>query len=175
MLFIFFVCGMISADVGLDMISESSALIDLDKYIEYANANLVYKDVFWNILYERLKLFGFILLLCFTPIKKYLGMLLVSIFSFIWGFYIMSCITQLGLAGVVVGISSVIPHGLLYGSLIMMMLGEQDTYIYYRGRGKIAYNILTCIVMILFLLTGCVLESLMSTHFIPWVVRLSLV
>lgn len=174
MLMILFICGIVSADVCLDIIKNSSVLMDLELYKSYANARLIYQDVFWNIFYERLKLFGFLFLLCFTPIRDKLGILVVSIFSFVWGFFIMSCIAELGLAGVVVGIASVLPHGLLYGGLTVMLLGEKRVHTYHY-KGRVAFNIVSYIVMILLLITGCVLESIVSTHFIPWVIRLSLI
>lgn len=174
MLMILFICGIVSADVCIDIIKDSRVLLDLEIYKDYANANLVYQDVFWNILYERLKLVSFLFLLCFTPLRDLLGVMVVSVFSYIWGFFIMSCIAELGLAGVVVGIASVLPHGLLYGALIMMFLSQKNTHTYHY-KGKIAFNIVSYIVMILLLITGCVLESLVSTHFIPWVIRLSLI
>lgn len=172
MLMILFICGFISADVCINIIKDSSALINLEMYKEYANASLVFKDVVWNILYERLKLFGFVFLLCFTPLRKRLGILLVSVFSFVWGFYIMSCILELGLAGVVIGIAAVFPQGLFYGVLIITMLRERSVHNYHY-KGKIALNILSCMVMVLLFVTGCVMEGLISTHFIPWVIRLS--
>lgn len=177
MLVIIFISGMISADVCIDMVKDSSVLLDLELYKGYANARLVYQDVFWNVMYERIKLFAFIILLCFTPLRNYLVSLVMGVFSFIWGFFIMSCITELGLAGVVVGITSVLPHGLLYGALVMMLLGGGDIpYSYtYQRRGSIALNVVNVIIMVLLLITGCVMESLVSTHFIPWVIRLSLI
>lgn len=175
MLAILFLCGIVSADICIDIIKDSSVLMDFEIYKSYANAELVYKDVFWNILYERLKLFAFLVLLCFTPLREFLGVLLASIFSFIWGFFSMSCILQLGLAGVVVGIASVLPHGLLYGALIVMMLAKQDRTYTYHQKENMAFYIMSCIVMLLLFVTGCVLESLISTHFIPWVIRLSLI
>lgn len=171
---ILFLCGIVSADVCIDIIKDSSVLMDLEIYKGYANADLIYQDVFWNVLYERLKLFGFLFLLCFTPIREFLGTLFLSIFSFVWGFFIMSCILELGLAGVVVGITSVLPHGLLYGALIVMFLSQKNVHTYHQ-KGRLAFNILTYVVMILLLITGCVIESLVSTHFIPWVIRLSLI
>ena len=174
MLTILFVCGIVSADVCIGIINESSVLLDMEVYRGYANAKLIYREVFWNILYERLKLFAFILLLYFTPLNHFLGVLLASIFSYIWGFFIMSCITELGLAGIVVGFFSVLPHGLLYVALIIMLLGRESVYIYHSS-GRIALSIANVIIMILLLLTGCVLESIVSTHFIPWVIRLSLI
>ena len=86
----------------------------------------------------------------------------------------MSCVLQLGLAGVVIGSFSVVPHGILYGILIAMILLEGNTYSHYKKR-DVALSAANIIIMILLLLTGCVLESLVSTHFIPWVIRLSLI
>lgn len=176
MLAIIFICGVVSAEVCMDLLNDSSVLLDLEVYKGYANAKLFFQDVFWNILYERIKLFVFIILLCFTPLRNFLAGLIVSVFSFIWGFFIMSCIAELGLAGVVVGIASVIPHGLFYGAMIMMMLSGREGHSYtYQNSERIALNIANVVIMILLLITGCVLESLVSTHFIPWVIRLSLI
>lgn len=174
MLVILFLCGMISADVCIDIIKDSSVLMDLEIYKNYAGSELIYRNVLWNILYERLKLFGFLLLLCFTPFRRFLNILIVSIFSFIWGFFMMSSIAELGLAGVVVGIAAVLPHGILYGALVMMLLSQKSIHSYHRGE-RIAVNIMTVVIMILLFLTGCVMESFVGTHFIPWVIRLSLI
>jgi len=176
MLAIVFISGFISADICLDIIRDSKMLLDLETYKGYAYAKLVYQDVFWNILYERVKLVVFIILLYFTPIRNILSNILMILFSFMWGFYMMCCIIELGLAGVIVGIFSVIPHGILYGILIIMLMfhGDGSTY-FYNQKKHIALNTANVIIMILLLLTGCVLESLISTHFIPWVIRLSLI
>lgn len=174
MLFVFFLCGIISADICINVIKDSNVLMNLEVYEGYANADLVYKNVFWNVLYERIKLFSFLFLLSFTPLKKYLGILLTSIFSFIWGFFIMSCIMVLGMAGVVTGIFSVLPHGLFYAVLIVLVIKHRDTYVY-RQKREMVVSILNYVVMLLLLITGCVLESLIGTHFIPWVIRLSFI
>lgn len=176
MLVILFLSGILSADICVDMLKESSVLTDLEIYKAFANAKLFFQDVFWNILYERIKLFAFLFLLCFTPLRNFLSTIIVSIFSFIWGFFIMSCVAELGLAGIVVGIASVIPHGLLYGGLIMMMLGAGEVRTYtYHNKSQAALNFMNILIMLLLLITGCVLESIVSTHFIPWVIRLSLI
>ncbi len=175
MLAILFLCGIVSADICVDIIKDSSVLMDLEIYKSYANAELIYKDVFWNVLYERLKMFAFLFLLCFTPLREFLGVLLASVFSFIWGFFSMSCMIELGLAGVVIGIASVLPHGLLYGVLIVMMLAKRERTYTYHKKSQVAFSIVSCMAILLLLVTGCVLESLVSTHFIPWVIRLSLI
>lgn len=173
-LIILFICGLLSADVSIKQIQDSEVLVGLEVYKEYANAKLTFKDVFWNILYERIKLFGVLLLLCFTPIKEKIGAILAPVFSFVWGFFLMSCIMELGIAGLVVGLASVLPHGLLYGGVIWMVLGKRRTRSYHT-RDRIALNIASYIFMLLLFITGCIIESLIGTHFIPWVIRLSLI
>lgn len=173
-LIIIFICGILSADVCIKQIEESQVLVGIDFYKEYANTKLAFKDVFWNILYERVKLFSVLLLLCFTPLKEKIGIILAPVFSYIWGFFLMSCIIELGIAGLVVGLASVLPHGLLYFGVIWMLLSKRRTRSYHT-KDRVAINIATYLFMILLFITACVVESLVGTHFIPWVIRLSLI
>ncbi len=173
-LIIIFICGVLSADVCLKQVQQSEIFHDIDFYEQYANAELVFKNVFWNILYERIKIFVLLLLLCCTPIKEKLGILLAPLFSFIWGFYLMSCIVELGVAGLVVGLASVLPHGILYGSGIGLMIINRRERTYYRKNQGIIQVVKYVVVLLLFI-TACVVESLVGTHFIPWVIRLSLI
>jgi len=174
MLLVLFLCGVISADLCMEKIINSNALLDIEMYEGYANANLAFQDVFWNIFYERTKLVAILVLLCFTPIKEKISVLLISMFSFAWGFFVMSCISELGMAGIVVGISAVLPHGLFYGGIIMMLLLKSSRHSY-RQREVVAFNTVTYIAIILLFITGCVIESIMGSHFIPWVIRLGLI
>ena len=173
-LIILFICGILSADVCLRQIKDSSVLVGLDFYKQFANAKLVFKDVFWNIFYERVKLVGILILFCFTPIKEKLGVIIMPVFSFIWGFFLMSCILEIGVAGLVVGLASVIPHGLFYGAVLVTVLSRRFSR-GYHPRTNLVSNAVIYMLLLLMFVTGCVLESLVSVHFIPWVIRLSLV
>ena len=174
MLLVLFICGIISADLCIEKLVNSNALLDIEMYEGYANANLAFKDVVWNILYERAKLVIILILLCFTPIKDKISVLLISIFVFAWGFFLMSCITELGMAGIVVGISSVLPHSLFYGAIIAVLLVKNNRH-HYRQREMVVLNAVTYIAIIMLFITGCIIESIMGTHFIPWVIRLGLI
>lgn len=174
MLLILFLCGIISADLCIEKLVNSNALLDIEMYEGYANANLAFQDVFWNILYERAKLVVILVLLCFTPIKEKISIFLISIFCFAWGFFCMSCISELGMAGIVVGIGSVLPHGILYGGIVALLLFRKNTYSYYH-KESVPFSAITYIAIILMFLTGCIFESIMGTHFIPWVIRLGLI
>lgn len=173
-LIIIFICGVLSADICLKQIQESDIFIGLEVYEQYATSKIVFKDVFWNVFYERVKLFTGIVLLCFTPLKERLGIILAPIFSFIWGFFLMSCIVELGVAGLVVGLASVLPHGILYGGSIWFLLGGIRKQ-RYHVKNQTATNLGRYIFVLLLFVTACVIESLVGTHFIPWVIRLSLV
>lgn len=173
-LIILFICGLLSADICIEQIKDSEVLVGAEFYEQYANTKQVFKDVFWNVLYERIKLFGVLILLCLTPLKERVGIVLAPIFIYIWGFFLMSAIIELGIAGLVVGLASVIPHGLLYGGSIWMMLGKRRTRSYHT-RDRVALNVASYIFMLLLFITGCIMESLVGTHFIPWIIRLSLI
>lgn len=173
-LIILFICGVLSADLCLKQIEDSDVMIGLDCYKQYANAKFTFGDVFWDILYERIKFFSVLLLLCFTPLKKKLGVIFLIIFSFIWGFFLMNCIIELGVAGLVVGLACVLPHGILYGVVVGLVLNKSRTKTYHT-RNRIAIQVLLYIVLTILFITGCILESLVGTHFIPWVIRLSLI
>ncbi len=174
MLILFFICGFVSADLCVEELKESNALLQLEVYEGYANAKLAFKDIFWNIFYERSKLFGIIILLCFTPLREKLSVILFSIFSFIWGFFFMSCIVELGVAGVVVALVSVLPHGIMYAGVVSMILRKHKLRSFHQ-RDRMLMNVGTYIFLVLLFITGCVVESLVGTHFIPWVIRLSFI
>lgn len=174
MLLILFLCGIISADLCIEKLVNSYALLDIEMYEGYANANLTFQDVFWNILYERAKLVCILILLCFTPIKERISVILICVFSFAWGFFCMSSIAELGMAGIVVGIGSVLPHGLLYGGIVVLLLIKKNSHTYYYNN-KSALGAVTYIAIVFMFIAGCILESLMGTHFIPWVIRLGLI
>lgn len=173
-LIIIFICGVLSADICLKQIQESDIFIGSEVYEQYATSKIMFKDVFWNVFYERVKLFTGIVLLCFTPLKERLGIILAPIFSFIWGFFLMSCIVELGASGLVVGLASVLPHGIFYGGSIWFLLGGIRRR-GYHVKNQVAMNLGKYIFVVLLFITACVIESLVGIHFIPWVIRLSLV
>lgn len=174
MLCIIFLCGFISADLCMEKLADSHALLDIEMYEGYANADIAFKDVFWNILYERIKLVLILGLLCFTPMKESVSVVLVSAFSFAWGFFFMTCISQLGMAGIVVGIASVLPHSIFYGGIFAILIFRKNKYSYYQ-KDRMVLGVASYIAILFLFAAGCVIESVMGTHFIPWVIRLSLI
>ena len=173
-LIIIFICGVLSADLCFAQIKDSNIILGKEFYVQYAKAKHVFKDILWNVVYERVKLLGLVFLFCVTPLKDKLSGVLLIIFSFAWGFFLMTCVIELGAVGIVVGLASVIPHGILYAIAIGLLLGKGKSRRYHI-RNQIAVEVGSYIFMILLFITACILESLVGVHFIPWVIRLSLV
>ena len=173
-LILIFICGILSADIFINQIQGSKVLFGIEFYEQYSKSEPLFKDVFWRVLYERIKLFMLLIVLCSTPIKERVLIILVFIFSYIWGFFLMSSIIQLNVAGLVVGVTSVLPHGILYASVIGIMVNLRKSR-HFLAKNKVMFNIGMVFLMILFFLTGTITESLMGTYFVPWVIRLSLI
>lgn len=174
MLILFFICGFVSADLCMEELKESNVLLQLEVYESYANARFAFKDIFWNLLYERLKLFGILVLLMFTPLREKLSVIFLSVFAFCFGFFFMSSIVELGAAGFVVAFASILPHGLFYAGVISLMLKNRRLRSFHQ-RDQILIKAGTYMFLLLLFVTGCVVEGLMATNFIPWVIRLSLI
>lgn len=173
MLILFFICGFVSADLCMEELKESNGLLCLEVYEGYANAKLIFKDIFWNVFYERIKLFVIFILFLFTPLRDKLSIIILSVFSFIWGYFFMSSIAELGIAGVVVAFASILPHGLVYAFVFGLLLQKRQKRYYQRD--KFMINMGWYLFLLLLFLTGCVMESLVAVHFVPWVIRLSLI
>ena len=171
---IVFVCGIIAADICTNQILNADIVLSMDILKEYAYSKIVFNDVIWNLLYERLKQFVCILLCRITPLKNYIFIVLIGILLFCFGFFTMSCVLAIGFVGILIGLASVFPHGLLYlGSFLLL---NQNNRVYsYQQLSKIPQRIITYILAIMFFITGCVLECVVGVHFIPWIIRLSLI
>lgn len=174
MLALLFVSGIIAADICVQELQGNDIVMNLDVFKSYAYSKVVFKDVVWNILYERGKLFICLLILCITPLREKMPVLFMSVFSFCFGFFLMSCVLAVGFVGIVVAFASVLPHGLLYVGVFALLYRNHSAG-GYRQMEKIPQRIATYLFMLLLFITGCVMECVMGIHFIPWVIRLSLV
>ena len=177
MLFAFaivFVCGVITADLSINKLLAPEIIIDSEYLKEYATSAIVFHDVIWNLVYERLKLFLVLLLLRVTPMKRYISFVLIMILLFCLGFFVMSCVLEIGFVGVLIGIASVFPHGLLYLGGYLLLSRESTSYSY-RKKALIPQKVMNYILAVMFFVTGCVIECVMGVNFVPWLIRLSMI
>lgn len=166
-------CGLVTADLCIRHLQDADILMSQTMFQAYAFEKLTFQRLIWNIVYERGKLIFCVLLLSFTPLRNKLFVIALTICSFCVGFFTMSCICALGFVGVVVALASILPHGIVYAILFLLFLyGNKERY---HFRPNVVKMIPKYLFMILLFFTACVLECVIGVHFVPWMIRLSLV
>lgn len=166
------ICGMISADV-LAMISDfENIVINAEEYRAYAYAKVEFKEMFWKLLYERGKMLGILALISLLPTREKLLPLLACFFTYGYGIFFMSCLMEIGIAGILISLSALIPHGILYGIAIVLMFRRRELRTYQMNQ-KFGYEAGTVAIILLLFVTGTVIECFIGTEFMPWVIRLS--
>lgn len=171
---ILFACGAITADICIQGLQSENILINTEEFQNYAYSKVAFKEVIWNMLYERGKLIICLFVLYLTPLRDKMPFIFIGIFSFCLGFFTMNCIELLGFVGVCVALASVFPHGIFYVGIFLIMYRNQSVR-GYRTKEKTPQLLATYVFMLLLFITGCVMECVMGVHFIPWIIRLSLV
>jgi hypothetical protein len=128
----------------------------------FARANPDKLDLFWNILWERGKLFLVFALLAATPLRRWLRPFFLGIFSYLTGFYGAACLICQQLLGIGIFTLSLLPHGLLYAGALWFFLRLEPPALY-CGKKYIFTYILAIVIVILLFLIGCILETAVSS------------
>ena len=153
---IVFLCGIVVADICTNKLLMADVVLTGEGLRKYATSKIVFNDVIWNLFYERLKQLICVLILRITPLKRYIAVSLIGILVFAFGFFTMSCILAIGFVGILIGLASVFPHGLLYIGGFNFLQSNR-------------------ILAVMFFITGCVIECVIGVHFVPWIIRLSMI
>lgn len=169
-----FLSGVLVADLCIGQLQRENIWMNLELFKAYAYSNVTFKEVIWNMLYERGKLMIALIILGITPLRERLPIFFLSLFSFCFGFFLMSCVSEIGFIGIVVALASVIPHGFFYVGAFVALTGGASSRGDYQNNG-LRQAVVTYLFAGLLFITGCVMECVMGVHFIPWVIRLSFV
>jgi hypothetical protein len=134
-----------------------------DYYLKtFARSNPDKLDLFWNILWERGKLFLFLALLAATPLKRWLRLLLLGLFSYFTGIYGAACLICQQLRGLGIFVLSLFPHGLFYAGAAWLFLRLLPPGRFSGKKYVFSYLLANAIVLLLFLI-GCILETAVSS------------
>jgi hypothetical protein len=134
-----------------------------DYYLKaFARSNPDKLDLFWNILWERGKLFLFFALLAATPLRRWLRPLLLGLFFYFTGFYGAACLICQQLLGLGIFVLSLLPHGAFYAAAACFFLRLEPPGMYCGKKYIFSYILAIAIVMLLFLI-GCILETAVSS------------
>ena len=173
-LLIVFLCGMICANVVTKGLAQEGVLLDEEFYKEYAVDKLVFETIFWQILIQRCKGLIRIIVLSLTPLKKWMPPILCIGATFVMGFFLMCNTMAMAGVGFLSAIATFIPMVGCYGGMGILLYRGQEHNIRNKVQ-KVGVKTLSIMVATLLFVLGCVLESLVSVHLIPWMIRLSMI
>lgn len=118
--------------------------------------------LFWNILWERGKLFLLLIILGFTPLKKILPIFVKGILAYTIGLYGAACVMNIGILGLGVLACSIFPHGILYIMVCYLFLHMEHPFLF-KDRKRIFMLCLSGIILCIMFLMGCILETTVGT------------
>lgn len=174
LLLLLLICGMVSADVLAIMSDFENIVVGTEEYRAYAYAEVTFEEIFWKLFYERGKLLVTLALISVLPIREKILSVLVCIFTYGYGFFFMSCLMEIGIAGILIGLSAIFPHGILYGIAIVLLFHRRELRSYQRTK-RVGYEMGGMVIVIALFVAGCVVECFIGTTFMPWVIRLSMI
>lgn len=174
LLLLLLICGMVSADV-LTIVSDfEDIVISTEEYKAYAYSEVAFKEMFWKLLYARGKILVMLALISILPIREKILPLFGCLFTYGYGFFFMSCLMKMGVAGIPISLSAIFPHGILYGLAIILLFKRRELRSYQMNK-RIGYQAGGTAMILLLFVAGCVIECFIGTEFLPWVIRLSMI
>lgn len=174
LLLLLLICGMVSADVLATMSDFENIVIGAKEYRAYAYSEVAFKEMFWKLLYARGKMLVMLALISILPIREKILPFIAYLFTYGYGFFFMSCLMEMGIAGIPISLSAILPHGILYGIGISLMFRRRELRSYQMNK-RIGYQAGGAVMIVLLFITGCIIECFIGTEFMPWVIRLSMI
>ncbi len=129
----------------------------------YANTKLEWLTLFWNIMWERGKLFLLIIMFFGTPLKKTLPWILKSVLFYTIGLFGTACVMNLGIKGIGVLILSLLPHGIFYLMALLVVFRMERPIIYKETKYWLKKILMIGIICVLFVI-GCLIETTIGTY-----------
>ena len=136
----------------------------------FAGLQIEPASLFWNILWERMKLFFIILIFSATPGRKLILPALKSLFSLSMGFFSSICFMRMGWLGGLVLFSAVVPHGIFYVLLLWGILGVEPVKTF-DNRRMIKMRIKRILAGLVLIINGCLIEATVSTRILQMVLK----
>ena len=110
-----------------------------------------------EVLCNRGNLFLMLMVFLATPVRKWVPFCTAACISFLAGVYIKICLIQFGLKGILIFLISLLPHGIFYGMVAVLLFLMSKNRNYYR-KGEMLSRILVIIIMLTLFFVGALLE-----------------
>lgn len=140
-----------------------------ERFVE-EDLNLV--DLFWNILWTRGKQFFLIWILQMSVCKRVLPLFLKALFVFLLGFFLAVCCMITGANGIWVVFATLFPHGICYFGALLGILDTRRMILPER-RQKVKAVIMQSAICILLMMSGAILETVVGTRILRYVLKAS--
>jgi hypothetical protein len=115
-------------------------------------------ELFITILWERGKLFFFLMLLCTGIGRRWMDKAAPVLLAVALGIYGGICLSCQGIWGVGIFLFTLFPHAGVYGFVLYLMLHKKKP-IQYSGKRYILTEIVSVFVMLVLIAAGCLLEA----------------
>lgn len=139
----------------------------------FSKQNLNNSFLFWKVIWDRTKIFSWLVLFSMTRYREYLLPIACGFCVFALGFFHGAYVLCFGISGILLVFSATFPQLFIYLFDVYLIERRMD-YVslrtsYYR-KAKLGHIAITVLVF----LAGCVTETLVGTRFFQWVIRLVL-
>ena len=166
-LLVCFLAGVFSAQLFGTEFLVTYGFLNRHHIAAFVHADVPYLQVFWNVLWDRGKLFFFLAVLGMTPFQAVLPKLVKVVLAYTVGLFFWACLMNMGAYGILVCMGSVVPQILPYGAALVLLFGleGQPRYV---GPGYTKSSLLRIPVIryasavaaiVLLIVMGAVLES----------------
>lgn len=137
----------------------------------FAYSKMDKMDLFWNVLWDRGKLFLVFVLICATSMRKLLPIVGKSLLGFLIGIFGTVCVMHLGAYGILFLLATLFPHWILYLAVLIMIYRFRPMYSHEGKRKNTRFFLQILLIWMLFL-AGCVSETLIGTQLLQLLLKI---
>ena len=166
---LFFGLGLLSAGLLGSEFFSSHGFLNMYCIREFAEKKLDVLHLFGNILWTRGKQFA-VLWICFLSSWRSVfydfGKFFLSFFA---GLFVMICVGMMGSKGLLFSLVSVVPHGLIYIVLMLMIYDLKPEYAYEQH--KKGQHLLKLLMVCFVFFVACAIETFLGSFMIQKILR----
>ena len=169
-LLVCFLAGVFSAQLFGTEFLVTYGFLNRHHITAFVHTEVPYLKVFWNVLWDRGKLFLLLAVLEMTPFQVALPKLIKEIVLYTFGLFFWACLMNMGFYGILVCMGSVMPQILPYAAALFLLfgLGGQPRYVgpgYTKSsllRTPVIRYVSAVAAIVLLVVVGAVLEASVS-------------
>ena len=167
---ILFLAGVLSAQLFGSEFLATYGFLNEYHLQSFAAAKIQKVDLFWNVLWERGKLFLFLTILLLTPARRAVPSITGGLLSATAGLYGTACVMLFGIRGVGLFFCSLLPQWIFYFLAGFFLFRLQRPVLNNTGKEKVSYVFSVLLILIL-IVVGCIVEVTFGMGLLQWCLR----